>query len=74
MIYIYLFIFSVNSVSSTKRTVEEAKKKYADLKSITKKKERRRRLYSTSTGGGRPADALEDWEEKVSLCSNAFYI
>ncbi|XP_062589046.1 myb-related transcription factor, partner of profilin-like [Saccostrea cucullata] len=42
----------VNSVAMIKRTVDEMKKKWADMQSLTKKKEGERRRSMKMTGGG----------------------
>ena len=48
------------------RTTKEAKKKWHDLFSLTKKKESERRRLAKGTGGGPPPPAdLSGWEKKV---------
>ena len=48
------------------RTIEEIKKKWADMQSLTKKKEAERRRSMGMTGGG-PAQEyyFKDWEKVV---------
>lgn len=42
----------INSMNVVERTVEEVKKKWADMVSLTKKKESERRKAMKQTGGG----------------------
>ncbi|XP_022313736.2 uncharacterized protein LOC111118512 [Crassostrea virginica] len=56
----------LNSMTVVSRTIEEIKKKWADLQSLTKKKEAERRRSMGMTGGG-PAQEyyFKDWEKVV---------
>ena len=45
--------------------MEQVKKKWADVKSNTNKKETRNRALAVKTGGGPPPEHLEEWEDKV---------
>ncbi|XP_062617399.1 myb-related transcription factor, partner of profilin-like [Saccostrea cucullata] len=56
----------VNSVAMVKRTVDEKKKKWADMQSLTKKKEGERRRSMKMTGGGPgPNLIFKCWENLV---------
>nr|XP_022292024.1 uncharacterized protein LOC111103231 [Crassostrea virginica] len=56
----------LNSMTVVSRTIEEIKKKWADMQSLTKKKEAERRRSMGMTGGG-PAQEyyFKDWEKVV---------
>ncbi|XP_061192419.1 t-SNARE domain-containing protein 1-like [Saccostrea echinata] len=56
----------VNAVSYVNRSVEEIKKKWADIQSLTKKKESERRRLMKETGGGPHSDIhFKSWEKLV---------
>ncbi|XP_052692160.1 myb-related transcription factor, partner of profilin-like [Crassostrea angulata] len=56
----------VNAVAMVNRTTEEMKKKWADMQSLTKKKEAERRRSMKQTGGGpAPNFMFKNWENLV---------
>ncbi|XP_052232353.1 nuclear apoptosis-inducing factor 1-like isoform X2 [Dreissena polymorpha] len=55
----------VNSVGLSSREVDEIIKKWTDLKSQAKKKEKNRRREASLTGGGKTSICLTDWEQKI---------
>ncbi|XP_078309407.1 nuclear apoptosis-inducing factor 1-like [Crassostrea virginica] len=56
----------VNSTTLVSRTVDEIKKKWADIQSLTKKKEGERRRSMSKTGGGpAPEFYFKEWEKVV---------
>ncbi|XP_056001535.1 uncharacterized protein LOC125656724 [Ostrea edulis] len=56
----------VNAESFINRTVEKVKKKWADMQSLTKKKESERRRAMKLTGGGPPSGIyFKEWENLV---------
>lgn len=48
------------------RTTEEMKKKWADMQSLTKKKEAERRSMKQTGGGPAPNSMFKNWENLVS--------
>lgn len=58
-------IIFVNSVGGNNRSEDEVARKWTDLKSQTKLKERKRRRAAKQTGGGPPPDCLLSWEEMI---------
>uniref|UniRef100_K1PSF6 Myb/SANT-like DNA-binding domain-containing protein n=1 Tax=Magallana gigas TaxID=29159 RepID=K1PSF6_MAGGI len=56
----------INAVAMVNRTTEEMKKKWADMQSLTKKKEAERRRSMKQTGGGpAPNFMFKNWENLV---------
>lgn len=49
-----------------KRTTEEMKKKWADMQSLTKKKEAERRSMKQTGGGPAPNFMFKNWENLVN--------
>lgn len=65
--YLY-FYCRVNAESFINRTVEKVKKKWADMQSLTKKKESERRRAMKLTGGGPPSGIyFKEWENLVNI-------
>ena len=63
----------VNSTTLVSRTVDEIKKKWADIQSLTKKKEGERRRSMSKTGGGpAPEFYFKEWEKVVT--TRAVYV
>ena len=57
--------FSINSQSSSSRTIAEIKKKWSDLKMVVKRKERERLSMASKTGGGPAPTNIDSLDEKV---------
>ena len=57
---------AVSTAGNSVRDVNSIKKKWADIKSATKKKAAKHKMLSQKTGGGPPPPPMDELEEKVA--------